>query len=218
MLLMYCKANTCLPLLDKLKEEGYEEDIFHVICESKSKAIEELEIYIKANDKLSKDGVYYVYLYNCYEYYKYGVDSHFVFDYCIGDIKVLEGKIVSEEPFDAVDFDMVSYTENIDQEYINDYEPMPDFISDRLKDMMDKIKDESIEPIKIEKPYDWIEKKDEIDQDIASSLSGGDFTPISIKMSDEAMEKFKEHDRKFYESGFRAMVRYLRLKNGEKDE
>lgn len=213
MLLMYCYCGQSIELLEKIRDEKYEDEIFQIVCRDKSEAIKALEDHIKSNKKLKKDGVYYIYLVNCYEYSKYGKDGHYIFSYNVGDIKVLEGKIKPEHPFPGEEDFEIIYSESLDQNWIDDYEPLPQDIIDRIMEAKEKIENEEI--LKIETPYDWTEKKDEIAANIMSSIDGGDFTPISIKLSDEAVKRHEEHNKKFHESGFSALVKYLSDKNKE---
>jgi hypothetical protein len=201
---------------DAIAKEGYNSECFHVICKTKKEAIKALEESIKKNKKLNKDGTYYVYIGNAYEYAKYWKDTHFIFDYNIGDIKVIEGRIVPEHPFDKDDYFDIEYVESLSPKYINEYHPIPDDVMKMLDERMKSIEDGSADVIKLETPYDHIEKKDEVRANLASALDGGPFKPISIKISDEAIAKLEKHDAAFTKSGFWALQKYISDKSKEK--
>jgi len=219
MLLFYTFLGGCYDALDAVAKEGYKAENFQVVCRTKKEAVEALEKHIKSNKKLKKDKTYYIYVCNAYEYAKYWEDTHFVFDYYVGDIKVVEGKIVPAKPYDEDDYYIVEYSESFDVRDIYDYEPLPEDIKDKLEKQLKKLdeEEESSETIHIDKPYDWTEKKDEIAENIDSALSGGEFKPIAIKISDETIKKYEEHEKNFDKAGFRALQEYINKKSGRKE-
>ena len=190
----------------------YEIVHFHSIVADKEKAVEEFESYLK---KKLKNETNYVNIISAYEYTKYKNENigHYVFVYAVTPVPIKDKSELSGE-------DLV-YNESINLDSIEDYEPLPDYIMERLKEATAAMEANELNPddggvIHIDNEFQMQMKRDEISENIAHALADdGQFKPIAIKLTDEQMLRHVQADRDFYRAAYMALAKLHRDENEE---